>query len=289
MFTKKKSLARIAQLRSKKFAAMVNEEEKERCEAGASVDDGPVRAVDLGKGKEKSEEDEEEEEERKSLGAGLQSSQSPNKRLSLQSDFRFLSAPMRKEVSNSSPDLNSQRHQDGFGSPPKPGVSRNHSLRYSGGALHGSHPPCDFDHNYGELVEGEGEGEGGGGSVLRRPERQELRRNVLCRRAENRSHHLSSSYGARGGDGGAVALSSSWPRRTQSMRAPPQVRLGAETADAATSPIRVPRRSPSERHVRPTSRRRRGEGDEEEDVDDDADEERKEAVSSVTPRESAAR
>ncbi len=154
MFTKKKSLAKIAKSRKK----------KERSE-------DVTEAVEL--------RDPSEEE-----------GSSSEEDVDFRNERNLLAPPLTRENSLSTPNLST--------SVPR----RNHSLKYSSGALHGEEP-CDFDHTY------------------TGPSSSSMRKMVLTRRAhpDRRRHGEHPST----------------PRRTQSQRN----RHPPRTVSAGTSPIRM--------------------------------------------------
>lgn len=248
MFSKKRSLAKIAQLRSKKQIPSMDKVH--------SNEDAAPSPADF-------------------MADRVSSEESPTSQLSSttertelgEADTHLKVPAMRKtSASSSAPNLQAQgpteltplqlpKPPPSRRSPVPPRTrhlpSRNHSLKYSGGALHGSQRPCDFDHNYTEErvedtvpdVGYEKEDKAFRRSV---PD-TDMRRIVLENQAAA-NHQLSSSYDEPVNDCGSKSRS---PRRTQSMRVPPVVRLPLNTADASTSPMK---RSPSARETR--SRRR---------------------------------
>jgi hypothetical protein len=190
MFSKKKSLARIASLRSKREPP--TEEAKHET---IQVLNSPI--VD-------------------------------SKRMSWHWEDGALAVPLRKDSSLSTPNLatadnavllpplNHEHQPRGFSN------SHSHSLRYSGGALHGMRPPADFDHDFGG----------------------EDNRQVRMRKKMLRMKVIRNHLGEKADDNGSLEDSETTsstsgsprkmhpPRRTQSVRVPPVVRV---TEDQTTA------------------------------------------------------
>ena len=240
MFTKKKSLARIAKLRSKKEREIIMSGSCNDVDTGTEDDD-----------EEAEEEEDSEEEIRKhhmKRNSHKRMSWHPGALLTSNAGLRLSIPSMRKASSTSTPNLTDDlvdgggvvRGAEAQGGTYRNPPSRNHSLKYSGGALHGALPSAAFDHTFVGGSEGES----------RQPSRSpdpdsssRLRRRVLRKKTSGGSvdEHISTTSSSSSTGVGH--------RRVQSFRLAPIVKLQneegleEEVVGTASPPIQIPRAS----------------------------------------------
>ncbi len=237
MFSKKKSLARIASIRSKReqtptevlaqAAAALASESVADARADEQQEVGNVAA-----GGEK--EEEEEEGEAIDVLQALNATPPPSrhsKRMSWHWEDGALAVPLRKENSHSTPNLapdaaslhlpliDDRRRQ--VKEPRGFSRSQNHSLKYSGGALHSMRGPAEFDHDF--------TGENNRQVQMRRLMiKKQLGLEIMPRLSADGSGGSTSST--------PESKMGSAPRRSQSVRAPPVVRVTEDGSPAEKNP-----------------------------------------------------